>query len=194
MLMQMCFSAADVQHNRPCFALLCSGLVLGYWHCCPDLPAGDSGLLPFLLRSHPVSQELRPSPSEAQHVSLCCRSACCRNSPIPLRPALASAPPLISALSLPSQKILTMIPTEEEKQKIQEAQLANPDVPLGSAEQFLLTLSSISELSARLQLWAFKMDYEIVEKVRGRQGGRGGDASEALLNFSLTLLLYEHIF
>ncbi|XP_061305083.1 FH1/FH2 domain-containing protein 3 isoform X7 [Pezoporus flaviventris] len=62
------------------------------------------------------------------------------------------------------EKILTMIPTEEEKQKIQEAQLANPDVPLGSAEQFLLTLSSISELSARLQLWAFKMDYEIVEK------------------------------
>uniref|UniRef100_A0ACB8FT69 FH1/FH2 domain-containing protein 3 n=1 Tax=Sphaerodactylus townsendi TaxID=933632 RepID=A0ACB8FT69_9SAUR len=62
------------------------------------------------------------------------------------------------------EKILTMIPTEEEKQKIQEAQLANPDIPLGSAEQFLLTLSSISELSARLQLWAFKMDYELVEK------------------------------
>ncbi|KAI4797035.1 hypothetical protein KUCAC02_026594 [Chaenocephalus aceratus] len=63
------------------------------------------------------------------------------------------------------EKILTMIPTEEEKQKIQEAQLANPDVPLGSAEQFLLTLSSISELSARLQLWAFKMDYETIQKV-----------------------------
>ena len=31
-----------------------------------------------------------------------------------------------------------MIPTEEEKVRIQEAQLANPDVPLGSAEQFLL--------------------------------------------------------
>ncbi|XP_047239966.1 FH1/FH2 domain-containing protein 3 isoform X4 [Girardinichthys multiradiatus] len=62
------------------------------------------------------------------------------------------------------EKLLTMIPTEEEKQKIQEAQLANPDVPLGSAEQFLLTLSSISELSARLQLWAFKMDYEATEK------------------------------
>lgn len=58
-----------------------------------------------------------------------------------------------------------MIPTEEEKQKIQEAQLLNPDIPLGSAEQFLLTLSSISELSARLQLWAFKLDHETVEKV-----------------------------
>ncbi|XP_062987469.1 FH1/FH2 domain-containing protein 3 isoform X11 [Elgaria multicarinata webbii] len=62
------------------------------------------------------------------------------------------------------EKILTMIPTEEEKQKIQEAQLANPDIPLGSAEQFLLTLSSITELTPRLQLWAFKMDYELVEK------------------------------
>ncbi|XP_042079720.1 FH1/FH2 domain-containing protein 3 isoform X3 [Haplochromis burtoni] len=62
------------------------------------------------------------------------------------------------------EKILTMIPTEEEKQKIQEAQLVNPAIPLGSAEQFLLTLSSITELSARLQLWAFKMDYEIIEK------------------------------
>ncbi|XP_035988479.1 FH1/FH2 domain-containing protein 3 isoform X5 [Fundulus heteroclitus] len=62
------------------------------------------------------------------------------------------------------EKILTMIPTEEEKQRIQEAQLMSPDVPLGSAEQFLLTLSSITELSARLQLWAFKMDYELIEK------------------------------
>ncbi|KAF6088006.1 formin homology 2 domain containing 3 [Phyllostomus discolor] len=62
------------------------------------------------------------------------------------------------------EKILTMIPTEEEKQKIQEAQLANPEAPLGSAEQFLLMLSSISELSARLHLWAFKMDYETTEK------------------------------
>lgn len=61
-----------------------------------------------------------------------------------------------------------MIPTEEEKQRIQEAQLANPDVPLGSAEQFLLTLSSITELSARLQLWAFKMDYELTEKVTNK--------------------------
>uniref|UniRef100_A0A2K6T0U7 Formin homology 2 domain containing 3 n=1 Tax=Saimiri boliviensis boliviensis TaxID=39432 RepID=A0A2K6T0U7_SAIBB len=62
------------------------------------------------------------------------------------------------------EKILTMIPTDEEKQKIQEAQLANPEMPLGNAEQFLLTLSSISELSARLHLWAFKMDYETTEK------------------------------
>ncbi|NWZ80512.1 FHOD1 protein, partial [Poecile atricapillus] len=62
------------------------------------------------------------------------------------------------------EKILTMVPTEEEKQKIQEAQLANPDVPLGTAEQFLLSLSSISDVTARLQLWAFKLDYESLEQ------------------------------
>ncbi|XP_077144903.1 FH1/FH2 domain-containing protein 1 isoform X3 [Ranitomeya variabilis] len=62
------------------------------------------------------------------------------------------------------EKILTMVPTEEEKQKIQDATIANPDIPLGSAEQFLLTLSSISGLTSRLQLWAFKLDYETMEK------------------------------
>jgi len=67
----------------------------------------------------------------------------------------------------PFQKILTsMIPTEEEKGKILEAQMANPDIPLGQAEQFLLTLSSISELQARLSLWLFKLDYEVIEGVR----------------------------
>lgn len=63
------------------------------------------------------------------------------------------------------QKLLTMLPTKEEKSRIQEAQAANPDLPLGSAEQFLLTLTSISELPARLKLWAFKLDFENSEKV-----------------------------
>lgn len=62
-------------------------------------------------------------------------------------------------------KILTtMMPTEEEKNKIIEAQLANPDVPLGQAESFLLTLSSITALEARLRLWAFRLDYEQMER------------------------------
>jgi len=76
---------------------------------------------------------------------------------------------LRSFLSLPRnsprQKLLTMLPTKEEKSRIQEAQAANPDLPLGSAEQFLLTLTSISELPARLKLWAFKLDFENSEKV-----------------------------
>lgn len=64
-----------------------------------------------------------------------------------------------------TQKLLTMLPTEEERSRIQEAQAASPDLPLGSAEQFLLTLASISELPARLKLWAFKLDFENSEKV-----------------------------
>lgn len=60
-------------------------------------------------------------------------------------------------------KLLNMLPTDEERGKIQEAQMINPELPLGSAEQFLLTLGSISELSARLKLWAFKLDFEISE-------------------------------
>lgn len=59
---------------------------------------------------------------------------------------------------------MTMLPSDEERNKIQEAQSACPDLPLGSAEQFLLTLASISELPARLKLWSFKLDYENVEK------------------------------
>ncbi|XP_050443785.1 FH1/FH2 domain-containing protein 3 isoform X2 [Adelges cooleyi] len=62
------------------------------------------------------------------------------------------------------EKLMTMLPTEEERTKIQEAQSACPDLPLGSAEQFLLTLASVSELPARLKLWAFKLDYDNVEK------------------------------
>lgn len=62
------------------------------------------------------------------------------------------------------EKLLTMLPTEEERSKIQDAQAANPDLPLGSAEQFLLTLASISELPARLKLWAFKLDFENTER------------------------------
>lgn len=38
--------------------------------------------------------------------------------------------------------------------------MANPELPLGSAEQFLLTLASISELAARLRLWAFRLDFD----------------------------------
>ncbi|XP_059478171.1 uncharacterized protein LOC132198257 isoform X2 [Neocloeon triangulifer] len=62
------------------------------------------------------------------------------------------------------EKLFTMLPTEDERNRIQEAQVAHPDLPLGNAEQFLLTLASITELPARLKLWAFKLDYENVEK------------------------------
>src|SRR5690349_5220129 len=63
------------------------------------------------------------------------------------------------------EKLLNMLPTDEERGKILEAQMQyGNELPLGSAEQFLLTLSSISELTARLQLWAFRLDFENIEK------------------------------
>ncbi|CAF0725525.1 unnamed protein product [Rotaria sp. Silwood1] len=61
------------------------------------------------------------------------------------------------------EKLLTMLPTEEEKNRIIEAQMANTDIPLGNAEQFLLTLASVVELEARLKLWLFKLDFDNIE-------------------------------
>jgi len=64
------------------------------------------------------------------------------------------------------QKLLTtMMPNEEEKTQILEAQMSNPDIPLGSAENFLLTLGSISDLEQRLKLWAFTLEYDTIEAV-----------------------------
>ena len=44
--------------------------------------------------------------------------------------------------------------------------MSNPDIPLGTAEQCLLALSSINELVPRLHLWVFKLDYDQLERVR----------------------------
>ncbi|KAG8196206.1 hypothetical protein JTE90_007933 [Oedothorax gibbosus] len=63
------------------------------------------------------------------------------------------------------EKVLGLLPTEDEKARIAEAQMSAPsDVPLGTAEQFLLTLASVSEVEARLRLWAFKLDYDTMER------------------------------
>ena len=58
-----------------------------------------------------------------------------------------------------------MLPTEEEKTRIIEAKMSSNDVPLGSAEQFLLDLTSIHELEARLKLWLFKLEFDTIELV-----------------------------
>lgn len=68
------------------------------------------------------------------------------------------------------QKLLQLQPTAEEKTRIQEAHMSNPDVALGNAEQFLLTMSSINELAPRLHLWSFKLDYDQLERVRKNFG------------------------
>nr|XP_053654115.1 FH1/FH2 domain-containing protein 3-like isoform X2 [Cherax quadricarinatus] len=74
-------------------------------------------------------------------------------------------PTTTSSPLLQGKLLTTMLPTPEEKHKIQEATIFNPYLPLGSAEQFLMTLSSISELPARLKLWIFKLDSENMEKI-----------------------------
>lgn len=64
------------------------------------------------------------------------------------------------------EKILgTMMPTMEEIERIHERQAENPDTPLGTAEQFLLSLSDIDCLLERLRLWLFMLDYQNLEKV-----------------------------
>lgn len=67
------------------------------------------------------------------------------------------------------EKVLTMIPTDEEKNLISEAQAAQPDLPLGNAENFLHQLSQIAALEQRLKLWAFKLDFVQLEKEMGEQ-------------------------
>lgn len=57
-----------------------------------------------------------------------------------------------------------MMPTEEEKNRIMEAQMVQPDTPLGSAEQFLQAMISIQDLRPRLKLWLFMLDYANQEK------------------------------
>ena len=61
--------------------------------------------------------------------------------------------------------LLNMLPSDYEVLRIREAQAAqNDDIPLGAAEQFLLILSSINNLEARLRLWAFQLEFQNIEK------------------------------
>jgi len=106
------------------------------------------------------------------------------------------------------EKILTMMPTENEKNKISEAQMTNPELPLGNAENFLFILSSITDLEARLKLWAFKLDYDLMEKEIGEhlmdlkkaieeieksETFRYKDTFENNLTYNLTVILQYYI-
>ncbi|XP_037614118.1 FH1/FH2 domain-containing protein 1 isoform X2 [Sebastes umbrosus] len=62
------------------------------------------------------------------------------------------------------QRLNALIPTEEELCLIKEAKAQNPHSPLASAELCLLTLGEIPHLSSRLQLWAFALDYDSLER------------------------------
>ena len=56
------------------------------------------------------------------------------------------------------------MPTDDERGSIQEAHSSHPDLPLGPAEDFLFTLSSIPELKARLSLWKFSYAFQSSEE------------------------------
>ncbi|XP_072232677.1 FH1/FH2 domain-containing protein 1 isoform X2 [Leuresthes tenuis] len=62
------------------------------------------------------------------------------------------------------QRLQALIPTEEELCLIKEAKAQNPHSPLEQAELCLLTLGEIPLLSTRLQLWAFALDYDSLER------------------------------
>lgn len=63
------------------------------------------------------------------------------------------------------EKLQNLIPEEGEVAQIKEAMReADKDIPLGTAEQFLLMMDSIPGLECRLKLWAFKVDFKVMEK------------------------------
>lgn len=64
------------------------------------------------------------------------------------------------------QRLQALVPLEEELCLIKEAKVQNPHSPLAPAEQCLLTLGQIPHLITRLQLWAFTLDYDSLERVR----------------------------
>lgn len=62
------------------------------------------------------------------------------------------------------QRLQALIPTEEELCLIKEAKAQSPHSPLAPAELCLLTLGDIPHLNSRLQLWAFALDYDSLER------------------------------
>ncbi|XP_035609314.2 FH1/FH2 domain-containing protein 1 isoform X2 [Oncorhynchus keta] len=62
------------------------------------------------------------------------------------------------------QRLQSLVPSEEELSLIRKAQAESPHSPLAPAELCLLTLGQITYLSPRLQLWAFALDYDTLER------------------------------
>ncbi|CAL8384848.1 unnamed protein product [Arctogadus glacialis] len=62
------------------------------------------------------------------------------------------------------QRLTALVPTEEELSLIREAKALSPNAPLAPAELCLLTMGEIPHLSSRLQLWAFALDYDTLER------------------------------
>lgn len=62
------------------------------------------------------------------------------------------------------QRLQDMLPTDEELSLIKQSQSQSGPCVLAPAEQCLLTLGEIPHLSTRLQLWAFTLDYDSMER------------------------------
>ncbi|KAG9260113.1 FH1/FH2 domain-containing protein 1-like [Astyanax mexicanus] len=62
------------------------------------------------------------------------------------------------------QRLQSLIPSDEELKMIKQAKAQAPHCPLAPAEQCLLILGSVTHLSSRLQLWAFALDYDSLER------------------------------
>ncbi|KAJ8007560.1 hypothetical protein DPEC_G00095310 [Dallia pectoralis] len=62
------------------------------------------------------------------------------------------------------RRLQSLVPSVEELALIRAAQAKDPNSPLAAAELCLLTLGEISHLGPRLQLWAFVLDYDSLEK------------------------------
>ncbi|XP_010864234.2 FH1/FH2 domain-containing protein 1 isoform X2 [Esox lucius] len=62
------------------------------------------------------------------------------------------------------QRLQSLVPSEKELALIMEAQAQHPNSPLAPAELCLLTLGEITHLGPRLQLWAFALDYDTLER------------------------------
>eukprot|EP00092_Neocalanus_flemingeri_P083783 GFUD01105172.1.p1 GENE.GFUD01105172.1~~GFUD01105172.1.p1 ORF type:complete len:517 (-),score=166.98 GFUD01105172.1:123-1673(-) len=67
------------------------------------------------------------------------------------------------------QKLFFLHPTiKEELIQIEEAVETYPDIPLGSAEQFLLNVKRVPNLKLKLSFYIFKLDYPAAEDVVSR--------------------------
>ena len=93
------------------------------------------------------------------------------------------------------EKLQSLIPGEEELAQIKEAAKdAEEDMPLGTAEQFLLMMSSIPGLECRLKLWAFKVDFKAMERdiceplVALREGMKAVKTSETFAGLMAVVL------
>lgn len=151
--------------SRAWFALLYSGLVLGYYSLVLIYQPGTWGFLPLLLWSYPTWEPL--------HASLPTTDACLLSS-------------------------FTENPDHDSnwggEAKDPGGTAGKPRCPPG--QRWAVPSHSLIHQRTFCQAPAlgFQDGLRDSGKGGGKRGGRGGESSEALLNLSLTLLLYEGVF